>query len=93
MDTQIVVYSYSGVLLSKEKEKTTGTCNNMDKPQRQYVEQNKLDTKEDTHYSSVHYQFSSVAQLYLTLCDPMDCSTPGFPVHHQLPELAQTHVH
>ena len=28
-----------------------------------------------------------------TLCDPMDCSTPGFPVHHQLPELAQTHVH
>ena len=28
-----------------------------------------------------------------TLCDPMDCSTPGFPVHHQLPQLAQTHVH
>ena len=38
-------------------------------------------------------KFSSVAQLCLTLCDPMDCSTPGFPVHHQLPELAQTHVH
>ena len=38
-------------------------------------------------------QFSSVAQLCLTLCDPMNCSTPGFPVHHQLPELAQTHVH
>ena len=38
-------------------------------------------------------QFSSVAQLCPTLCDPMDCSTPGFPVHHQLPELAQTHVH
>ena len=35
----------------------------------------------------------SVAQSCLTLCDPMDCSTPGFPVHHQLPELAQTHVH
>ena len=34
----------------------------------------------------------SVAQLSLTLCDPMDCSTPGFPVHHHLPELAQTHV-
>ena len=32
-------------------------------------------------------QFSSVAQLCLTLCDPMDCSTPGFPVHHQLPDL------
>ena len=37
-------------------------------------------------------QFSSVAQSCLTLHDPMDCSTPGFPVHHQLPELAQTHV-
>ena len=38
-------------------------------------------------------QFSSVAQLCLTLCDPMDCSTPGLPVHHQLPEFTQIHVH
>ena len=38
-------------------------------------------------------QCSSVAQSCLTLCDPMDCSTPGFPVHHQLPKLAQTYVH
>ena len=38
-------------------------------------------------------QYNSVTQLCLTLCDPMDCSTPGFPIHHQLPELAQTHVH
>ena len=38
-------------------------------------------------------QFSSVSQSCLPICDPMDCSTPGFPVHHQLPELAQTHVH
>ena len=37
--------------------------------------------------------FSSVAQLCPTVCDPMDCSTPGFPVHHQPPDLAQTHVH
>ena len=37
-------------------------------------------------------QFGSVAQLYPTLCDPMHCSTPGFPVHHQLPDLAQTQV-
>ena len=34
-------------------------------------------------------QFSSVAQSCPTLCDPMDYSTPGFPVHHQLPELTQ----
>ena len=36
--------------------------------------------------------FHSVAQSCLTLCDPVDCSPPGFPFHHQLPELAQTHV-
>ena len=39
------------------------------------------------------FQFSSVAQSCPTLCDPMDCSTPGFSVHHQPPELAQIHVH
>ena len=38
-------------------------------------------------------QFSSVAHLCPTFCDPMDRSMPGFPVHHQLLELAQTHVH
>ena len=42
-------------------------------------------------FSSV--QFSSVAQLCPTLCDPMNRSTPGLPVHHQLPEFTQTHVH
>ena len=38
-------------------------------------------------------QFSSVAQSCPTLCDPMNRSTPGLPVHHQLPEITQTHVH
>ena len=38
-------------------------------------------------------QFCSVAQLCLTLCNPIDCSMPGLPVHHQLPEFTQTHVH
>ena len=38
-------------------------------------------------------QFSSVAQSCLTLCDPMDSSLPGLPVHQQLPKLTQTHVH
>ena len=41
----------------------------------------------------IRISISSVAQLCLTLCDPMDCSTSAFPVHHQLPELAQAHVH
>ena len=39
------------------------------------------------------HQFSSVAQSCWTLSDPTDCSTPGLPAHHQLPELAQTQVH
>ena len=38
-------------------------------------------------------QFSSLAQLCLTLCNPMDCSGPGFPVYQQLLELTQTHIH
>ena len=38
-------------------------------------------------------QFSSVAQSCPTLCDSMNRSTPGLPVHHQLPEFTQTHVH
>ena len=42
-------------------------------------------------FSSV--QFSSVTQSYPTFCDPMNCSMPGLPVHHQLPEFTQTHVH
>ena len=42
-------------------------------------------------YSSV--QFSSVTKSCLILCDSMDCSMPGLPVHHQLPEFTQTHVH
>ena len=39
------------------------------------------------------HQFSSVTQSCPALCDPMDCSMPGFPVHQQLPELTQTLVH
>ena len=38
-------------------------------------------------------QFSSVTQLCLTLCNPINRSTPGLPVHHQLPEFVQTHIH
>ena len=41
----------------------------------------------------LNVQFSSVTQSCLTLCDPMNRSTPGLPVHHQLPEFTQTHIH
>ena len=44
-------------------------------------------------YSISSVQFSSDAQSCLTLCYPMNRSTPGLPVHHQLPEFTQTHVH
>ena len=47
----------------------------------------------DTWTSVSSVQFSSVAQSHPTLCDPMNCSTPGLPVHHQLLEFTQTHVH
>ena len=45
------------------------------------------------HPLNLSVQFSSVTQSCLTLCDPMDCSMPGFPVHYQLLELTQTHVY
>ena len=44
-------------------------------------------------HKSQAYQFSSLTRSCPTLCDPMECSMPGFPVHHQLPELTQTHGH
>ena len=42
---------------------------------------------------TISLHFSSNTQLCLTLCEPMDCSTPGFLVHHQLLEFTQTHIH
>ena len=47
----------------------------------------------DSLFNSSSVQFSSVTQSCPTLCDPMNRSTPGLPVHHQLPEFTQTHVH
>ena len=44
------------------------------------------------NWDIISVQFSSVSQSCPTLCNPMDCSTPGLPVHHQLPEFTQTHI-
>ena len=49
-------------------------------------------THKTQYKTSCTVQFSSVAQSCPTLCDPMNCSTPGLPVHHHLPEFTQTHV-
>ena len=50
-------------------------------------------TRDSALILEAQVQFSSVAQSCPTLCDPMNCSMPGLPVHHHLPEFTQTHVH
>ena len=59
----------------------------------QKAEATEMSTKGYPSLKNKSVQFSSVTQSCLTLCDPMECSIPGFPVLHQLPELAQTHAH
>ena len=62
---------------------------------REQKEMEKTETEVGTIYTLFlhHEKFNSVTQLWPTLCEPMDCSMTGFPVHHQLSELAQTYVH
>ena len=55
--------------------------------------QSEVSQKEKHQYSVSSVQFSSVTQPCPTLCNPMNCSTPGLPVHNHLPEFTQTHVH
>ena len=60
---------------------------------QEYTELYKKDLNDPDNHDGVITQFSSVAQSCPTLCDPMNRSTPGLPIHHQLPEFTQTHVH
>ena len=68
-----------------------GIWDQFSKKIRRFIKAQKCTTRLIFSIQSV--QFSSVAQSCLTLCDPMNRSTPGLPVHHQLPEFTQTHVH
>ena len=72
------MHTHNGALFSHKTEENPAICDKMDETWGHCVKWN---------------QFSSVAQLCWTLCNPMNHSTPGLPVHHQLPESTQTHVH
>ena len=60
---------------------------------KKYSNQLKLHIAQVSNKKACSVEFSSVAQLCPTLCDPMNCSMPGLPVHHKLLEFTQTHVH
>ena len=67
------------------------------RPNKTFLQRRHMDGQEAhekmLHLTSYSVQFSSVAQPCPTLCNPMNCSTPGLPVHHHRPEFTQTHVH
>ena len=74
----------------------TTYANLCNKPLLLYIQGNGWEVHQKTHSRmsiAALSQFNSVTQLCPTLCDPMNCSMPGFLVHHQLLELTQTHVH
>ena len=75
-------------LLMKVKEESEKVCLKLNIQKRKIMASGPISS---VQFSSVH--FSSVAQSCPTLCDPMNCSTPGLPVHHQLSEFTQIHVH
>ena len=67
--------------------------NNTEGKQKLYSTESILQILVKSCESHIFPQFSSVTQSCPTLCDPRNHSTPGFPLHHQLPEFTQTHVH
>ena len=107
MKREDVVRIYSGVLLSSKKEWGNAICSSMDGPRDYHIKWSKSERDKyytipliiwaATCYNSSCYvlsvQFSWVAQSCPTLCDPMNRSTPGLSVYHQLSEFTQTHVH
>ena len=89
----LYTYSWGGLLIIRKSFQTmncacsfvvrkVGTCFSIFK-----------DKELSSNCATPVVQYSSVTQLCPILCDPMGCSTPGFPVHHQLPEFTKTHVH
>ena len=99
MDKKAAVHTYNGTLLSHKKEQTGSFAEMwMDLEsviQREIREKQILfiNVYMWNEKKMVSDQISWVAQSCPTTCDPMNCSTPGLPVQHQLPEFTETHVH
>ena len=92
LDLIFYAYAYSNLhLVSSQpiiKEQKLGTDSSLKKIQEWQIHEQII-----INIISHSVQFSSIAQLCLILCDPMNCSMPGLPVHHQLPGFTQTHIH
>ena len=88
MDKKVVVHVHNEILLSYSKEHIWVSSNEVDETGAYYTKWSKPERK-----TPILYQIRSVAQSCPTLCDPMNRSMPGLPIHHQLPEFTQTHVH
>ena len=85
---------WSGIPISLGNNKCRDTAMKIFQTEAPRVKRPKNKTnKQKTNKKTSSVQFSSVDQSCPTLCDPMNRSTPGLPVHHQLPEFTQTHVH
>ena len=72
-----------------KKESKSAVCDNMDEPRGHYAKGNSPSQKDKSRRPPVISSVQSLSRVWL----PKDCSTPGLPVHHQLPEFTQTHVH
>ena len=90
MDKEDGVHIHSRILLNHKKEWNKAICSIMYGPRDYHSKWSKSERK--ILYDIIH-QFNSVTQSCPTLCDPVDCSMPGFPVLHYLLEFAQTYAH
>ena len=91
MDILLLVLEFQWALLYSSQVITAHKCTHTRKCPISTTPSKFL--QDPRHITLSSFQFSSVTQSCPTLCDPMNCSTPGLPVHHQLPEFTQTHAH
>ena len=94
-DTTIMAESEEEVknLLMKVKEESEKVGLKLNIQKTKIMASGPITSWDSADFIFISVQFSSVTQLCPTLCNPMNCSTPGLPVHHHLPEFTQTHVH